>query len=144
MIENRVKNLFFNKYFLFALGLLSVIFCAFILLFQNTKRNNQNLKYTIAEVVGDSHHQINNDFGTHYEYYVNNKRYKNPININAKKENKYLIVFDSINPQKNSLLEFYEINNTISLKPQSIGWKYKEIPFFVDSLKVNKYVAKWD
>lgn len=95
-------------------------------------------KYTTALAISDWHHKNSTGIGVDYEYFVNNKKYSNTINLNLKKGQDYLLVFDSIIPENNVILDIYPINNFSSV-PLS-GWKINELPIKVDSMKVNNII----
>ncbi|SEW40298.1 hypothetical protein SAMN05421841_2690 [Chryseobacterium wanjuense] len=97
-------------------------------------------KYTIALTVSDWHHKDTNGIGVDYEYFVNSIKYSNTINLDLKKGQKYLLVFDSIIPENNVLLDIYPINS-FSLVPLN-GWKINELPIKVDSSKINNIILE--
>lgn len=141
-ILNKIKFIFWDKYFyqitfLFAL---SVIILGFVLSKRDTETINQNTKFTVATIISDWHHKNNNGFGVDYEYYVNEMRYQKTRNLNLKKGQKFLLAFDSLNPRRSHLLEEYELYSKISLKPESKGWNYNQIPFQIDSVRVKKQI----
>jgi hypothetical protein len=53
-----------------------------------------------------------------------------------KKGNKYLAVYDSLNPKSGELL-LIDITDKIYKEPFN-GWKLKDIPFKVDTIAVKK------
>ncbi|MDQ0065131.1 hypothetical protein [Chryseobacterium lathyri] len=92
-------------------------------------------KYTTALVISDWHHKDTNGVGVDYEYFVNNRKYSNTINLDLRKGQKYLLVFDSIVPENSVLLDIYPINNFSSVPIN--GWKINELPIKVDSTEIN-------
>ncbi|RXM40441.1 hypothetical protein BOQ62_05575 [Chryseobacterium sp. CH21] len=107
----------------------------------NGLRNVSNRqKYTTALVVSDWHHKNTNGIGVDYEYFVNNIKYANTINLDLKKGQKYLLVFDSIEPLNNVILDIYPIYNTSKIPLN--GWKINELPIKVDTTKINNIILE--
>ncbi|OCA77934.1 hypothetical protein BBH99_10400 [Chryseobacterium contaminans] len=102
------------------------------------KNVSKRQKYTTALVISDWHHKDTNGIGVDYEYFVDNRRYSNTINLDLKKGQKYLLVFDSIVPESNVLLDIYPINNFPSVPVN--GWKINELPIKVDRTEINNII----
>ena len=104
------------------------------------KNVSNRQKYTTALVVSDWHHKNTSGIGIDYEYFVNNIKYTNTINLDLKKGQKYLLVFDSIEPVNNVILDIYPIYNTSPIPLN--GWKINELPIKVDSTKINNIILE--
>jgi len=104
------------------------------------KNVSNRQKYTSALVVSDWHHKNTNGIGVDYEYFVNNIKYTNTINLDLKRGQRYLLVFDSIEPVNNVILDIYPIYNTSSIPLN--GWKINELPIKVDSTKINDIILE--
>ena len=141
---NKIKFIFWEKYYyqILLFIVLGTILFFFFLSRRNSETINENAKFTIATIISEWHHKNNNGFGVDYEYFVKEKRYQKTVNLNVEKEQKFLIVFDSLNPRRSHLLTDYEISNTRRLKPQSMGWTYSQVPFSLDSVKITNEIKQ--
>lgn len=102
------------------------------------KNLSKRQKFTIAKAISDWHHKNTNGIGVDYEYFVSNRQYSNTINMDLKKGQKYLLVFDSIKPENNVILDIYPINNQ-SIAPEK-GWKLSDVPISIDSTTINDLI----
>lgn len=141
-----MKKLISEKFhiILLILTLGCIIFC---LISANLGTNGilKNPKYTIGEAISDWHHKNNNGVGIDYKYDVNGIIYSKTANFSYKKEDKFLIIFDSIKPNNSAILDIYSIENyLIDVKVPSKGWKYQDVPFNIDSNTIKKYVQDWN
>ncbi|SFN92541.1 hypothetical protein SAMN05421594_4741 [Chryseobacterium oleae] len=98
----------------------------------------ENPKYTIALIISDWHHKDTNGIGVDYEYFVNKRRYSSTINLDLKKNEKYLLIFDSLHPKSNALLDAYKIDQLFNLPVK--GWSFNELPIKVDTTKIENVV----
>ncbi len=141
-----MKKLISEKFhiILLILTLGCIIFC---LISANLGTNGilKNPKYTIGEAISDWHHKNNNGVGIDYKYDVNGIIYSKTANFSYKKGDKFLIIFDSIKPNNSAILDIYSIENyLIDVKVPSKGWKYRDVPFNIDSNTIKKYVQDWN
>lgn len=98
-------------------------------------------KYTVATATTDWHQKNNNGVGTDYRYELNNKIYNGTTNFSYKKDDRFLIIYDSVKPKNAKVLDLYPIyDDYVGLKIPKNGWKYKEVPFDIDSNQIKKYV----
>lgn len=100
-------------------------------------------KYTIAYIVSDWHHKGNTGVGVDYVYYVNNKKYNYTINLNLKKNEKYLLVYDSLKPDNCRILDIYPFIHNNIIVPLN-GWKYEEVPMPIDSIEIKEYIKSYE
>lgn len=120
--------------------LVLVIVCGFIISGINSKRLLRYTKYTTATITSDWHHKNNTGVGVDYEYYVNGKSYEFTINLDLKKNEKYLLAYDSLKPSNCQILEIYPLNKNI-ISPIN-GWDLNKIPFKVNSEEISDYIKK--
>lgn len=129
-----------NKYFhLICMGILIVLISYWFLSANfGLKQLLKTPKYTIAVIVSDWHHKNNNGAGVDYEYIVNNQKYSNTVNVDAKKGERYLLIFDSLKPKNNVLLDVYPIYESIN--PPTGGWTLNEVRVKVDTAEIRNMV----
>lgn len=128
-----------KNFHLILISILSIVIGYWYISSLNGLKNiSKRQKYTIALVISDWHHKDNNGIGVDYEYFVNNKKFSNTINLDLKKEQKYLLVFDSIIPENNVLLDIYPINDLSSVPLN--GWRIDELPIKVNSREINNKI----
>ncbi|MDV7696744.1 hypothetical protein N6B72_07425 [Chryseobacterium soli] len=96
-------------------------------------------KYTTTLIISDWHHKNNHGIGVDYEYYVNKKRYSYTVNLDLKKNNKYLLIYDSLKPSNCSVLEMYPIIDNNIQTPLN-GWKYNDVPIKIDTSEIIEYL----
>ena len=131
-----------NFYKILLISVVTFIIACFVIANRDGNSINKNLKFTIATTVSEWHHKNNNGVGVDYEYIVNNKTYKKTRNVDAKKGDRYLIVFDSINPKRSCLIFFHKIEPTYKIKTKNSGWNENEVPVKVDISEIKKYVKE--
>ncbi|MGX9985027.1 hypothetical protein [Soonwooa purpurea] len=109
----------------------------------NSRITSQNIiknsKFTTAVVVDE---YLEGRRSTRdYEYIVQKRKYKNSI---SEKDvligDKYLIIYDSLNPKNCALLLMYPIEKKYKNNNE---WKYNEVPFKIDTLLIQKYVREY-
>lgn len=129
-----------NKYLhLFCIGtLLILISYWFVSADFDLKQLLKAPKYTIATIVSDWHHKNNTGTGVDYEYMVNHKKYSNTVNVDVKKGDRYLLIFDSLRPKNNVLLNVYPIYESVD--PPTEGWALTELPVRVDTIEIRNRV----
>ena len=120
-----------------AMAIVVIIF-GYIYSNNNLKNLIKYPKYTIALIISDWHHKNNHGIGVDYEYSVNEKRYNYTINLDLKKEAKYLLVYDSLKPSNCRILEMYPIIEDV--QPPINGWKYNNVPIKIDSIEIIEYL----
>ena len=98
-----------NFYKILLISVVTFIIACFVIANRDGNSINKNSKFTIATTVSEWHHKNNSGAGVDYEYIVNDKIYKKTRNVDAKKGDRYLIVFDSINPKRSCLIFFHKI-----------------------------------
>ncbi|SFN92323.1 hypothetical protein SAMN05421594_4729 [Chryseobacterium oleae] len=136
-----MKNIIDKNFYLILISILVIVIGYWYLSSLNGLKNvSKRKKYTIALVTSDWHHKDTNGIGVDYEYFVDSRKYSNTINLDLKKEQKYLLVFDSIVPENNVLLDIYPINNLSSVPVN--GWKIDELPIKVNSVEINNMVLE--
>ncbi|EFK33476.1 Uncharacterised protein [Chryseobacterium gleum] len=141
-----MKKLISEKFHIIIL-IVTFVFIIFCLISSNLGVNDllKSPKYTIGEAISDWHQKNNNGLGTDYKYQVDNKIYFKTTSCFYKKGDKFLIIFDSIKPKNAKVLDIYSIENyLIDLKVPSKGWKYKDVPFNIDSNTIKKYIQDWN
>lgn len=74
-----------NKYFHFILISILIIGYWYFSSLSDLKNVSKRQKYTTALVISDWHHKNTNGIGVDYEYFVNNIKYSNTINLDLKK-----------------------------------------------------------
>lgn len=129
-----------DKYFhliCISVGIIAISFMLIIGYFNN-KEILKNPKYTVALIVSDWHHKDTNGIGVDYEYFVNKKRYSSTINLDLKKNERYLLIFDSLQPKNNTLLEAYQVNQLFNVP--IMGWSFEELPIKVDTVRIKNSV----
>ncbi len=114
------------------------IICGFIISGINSKRLIKYTKYTTAIIKSDWHHKNNTGVGVDYEYSVNGKGYEFTINLDLKKNEKYLLAYDSLKPSNCQILEIYPLSKNI-ISPVN-GWNLNEIPVKVNSEEIFNYI----
>ncbi|PIE50383.1 MAG: hypothetical protein CSA38_02945 [Flavobacteriales bacterium] len=135
-----LKNNFSNYLWvtLFTIGIF-FIFYLFLYRVPLDERNLlKNTKYTLAIVTSDWHYKDDSGVGVDYEYFINDKYYYKTSNIRVRKGEKYIIVYDSLNPNTHCLLNNYELSDTII--PPKNGWKYNEVPIPIDSAYIRNII----
>ncbi|WP_426479425.1 hypothetical protein ACP3T3_08280 [Chryseobacterium sp. CBSDS_008] len=141
-----MKKLISEKFHIILL-ILTLIFIIFCLISANLGINDilKSPKYTIGEATSDWHHKNANGVGIDYKYHVNSITYSKTANVSYQKGDKFLIIFDSIKPDNSAILDIYSIENyLIDVKVPANGWKYKDVPFNIDSNTIKKYVQDWN
>lgn len=131
---------FLDKYLHFVcIAIIAIVFSyGYIRSYFDLKYLLTSPKYTVAVIVSDWHHKNNNGVGVDYEYMVNNKKYSNTLNVNVKKDERYLLIFDSLKPKNNVLLDVYPIYETVN--PPTDGWTLSELPLKVDTAEIRNIV----
>ena len=117
---------------------IAVIIFGYIYSNNNLKNLIKYPKYTTAIIISDWHHKNTHGIGVDYEYYVNEKRYSYTVNLDLKKNNQYLLVYDSLKPSNCSILEMYPIIRDIPVPIN--GWKYNDVPIKIDSIEIIEYL----
>lgn len=117
-----------------------VIIYGFIISSINSKRLIKYTKYTTAIVTSDWHHKTNTGVGVDYEYHVNGRKYEYTINLDLKKNEKYLLAYDSLKPSNCVILETYPLNQNV-ISPVN-GWNINELPIPVDSTTINDLILE--
>lgn len=117
-----------------------VVAYGFVISGINSRRLLKNAKYTVATVTSDWHHKNNTGVGVDYEYYVNEKSYGYTINLDLKKNEKYLIAYDSLKPSNCQILEIYPLTQNI-ISPIN-GWNLNELPIKINSEEIFDYIKK--
>jgi len=130
-----------NFHLIFIALAIVVIIYGFFFSNINSKRILKYPKYTIAKIISDWHYKNNTGIGVDYIYYVGNKKYNYTINIDLQKNEKYLLIYDSLKPSNCRILGIYPIADSI-IAPTN-GWRYKEIPIEVDSNEIKEYIRKY-
>jgi hypothetical protein len=95
-------------------------------------------KFTTTIITTDYHHKNFNGVGVDYEYFINSKKYTSTIDLHLRKNEKYLLIYDSLKYKNNLLLEIYQIQGAIKVPLK--GWRYEEVPITIDSLAIKKYI----
>jgi len=129
-----------NLHFVIILILVVIIGYWYFNSMNSLKDISKNPKYTTALIISDWHHKNNTGIGVDYEYYVNTKKYSNTVNLDLKKGQRYLLVFDSIAPENNVILDIYPMDNRF-LSPVN-GWSINELPIHVDSTAINDIILE--
>lgn len=119
-----------------------IIFYLFSLRNQKTILKNQ--KYTLGIITSEFHHKTTGKpAGKDYEYKVRGRKYeKTASRIRTKIGSKYLIIYDSLHPNRACLLRDYEINKEIKIEYKEDGWKPNEVPINIDTIQIRKFVEK--
>lgn len=132
----------YNHIFFIILVFLSMGYFYLIHLPHARKNTLKHSKYTIATIISDWHHRNDNGYGYDYDYFINGKRYrKTSNNVHAKKGERRLIMYDSLNPNHHCFLGYYELHDSITT-PKN-GWKYEQVPIAIDSAEIREYIEKW-
>ena len=142
----KIKRIISEKFHIIILTFTS-IFIIFCIISTNLGINNmlKSPKYTLGEATSDWHYKNNNGVGIDYKYHVNGITYSKTANFSYQKGDKFLIIFDSIEPDNSAILNIYSIENyLIDLKVPSKGWKYQDVPFNIDSNTIKKYVQDYN
>ncbi|MBV8325688.1 hypothetical protein [Chryseobacterium sp.] len=135
-----------NK-FLIILTVITALLIIYGMIAENVwvKQMLKNPRYTIGEATSDWHQKNNNGVGTDYRYQVNDKIYFKTGSCSYRKGDRFLIIFDSIEPQNARVLDIYAIENyLIGLQVPKNGWKYQDVPFDIDSNTIKKYLQDWN
>ncbi len=127
-----------NFHVLMIVIVIIIIICGYILSNINYNRLLKYTKYTSALITSDWHHKNSTGVGVDYEYYVNGKKYEYTINLDLKKNEKYLLAYDSLKPNNCRILEIYPLNT--DLVSSSDGWRFDEIPIKVNHQKIIQYL----
>ncbi|CEJ71542.1 hypothetical protein BN1195_03891 [Chryseobacterium oranimense G311] len=142
----KIKKIISEKFHIIILTF-TLIFIIFCLISASLGINNilKSPKYTIGEATSDWHYKNNNGVGIDYKYHVNGITYSKTAIFSYQKGDKFIIIFDSIEPNNSAILNIYSIENyLIDLKVPSKGWKYQDVPFNIDSNTIKKYVQDWN
>ncbi|GEN69684.1 hypothetical protein [Chryseobacterium rhizosphaerae] len=136
-----MKKIIEKKFHLILISILVIVIGYWFLSSLNGLKNvSKRQKYTVALVISGWHHKDTHGIGVDYEYFVNNKKYSNTINLDLKKEQKYLLAFDSIVPENNVLLDIYPINDLSSFPIN--GWRIDELPIKVNSAEIHNLILE--
>lgn len=118
-----------------------LIFFIIIIADNSSEKKIKNIfkhsKYTCGTIISDWHQRNNQGIGTDYEYSVNKVRHMGIYSRQIDKKDKYLVVYDSVNPNNSKLLFNHPIPNNM-IVPLS-GWKFSEIPIPIDSSELKDY-----
>jgi len=102
----KMKEVFKNMRPFLLILLIIPIFYIFSIFRINKLIKNQ--KFTIGEISSEWHTKTTNKtFGIDYSYVVKNKKYVGQTKENLKISEKYLVVFDSLNPNNATLISEY-------------------------------------
>ena len=112
--------------------------------YRDQKTITKNKKYTIGTITSEWHHKNDKGVGVDFEYNVNGKKYDKTFSKDVEIGNKYLVVFDSIHPNRFVLLPFYEFDKKFNYDVPQNGWKFSEVPILIDTVKVNNYINDWN
>lgn len=132
-----------NKNFHFIMIILVALFIIYGFIYEKMwiEKMLERPKYTVATATTDWHQKNDNGVGTDYRYELNNKVYNGTTNFSYKKGNRFLIIYDSVKPKNAKVLDLYPIyDDYVGLKIPKNGWKYKEVPFDIDSNQIKKYM----
>lgn len=135
---------FFKSYYHIILCVFPIVWMIYLYFFSNVEINHilKNSKYTVTVITSDWHTKSGfKSFGIDYEYHVDGKLYIKQTLKKLMKSQKYLLVFDSLNPQNARILEMYPLYDSINL-PEN-GWTYKQVPISIDSIQIKEYVEKY-
>jgi len=120
---------------------IAIIFYGYLDANNNKEQLLKNFKFTVARITSDWHYKNDNGIGVDYEYFVNKNRYSSTVNVDVKKNETYLLVYDSIKPRNCLVLEMYPIYD--SIEPPKNGWKYEDLPIKVDTLRIKEHINKY-
>ncbi|SKC07939.1 hypothetical protein SAMN05660477_02844 [Soonwooa buanensis] len=130
-----------NKNILYAAPVVLVIIVGFINSYIVSGKINKHPKYTTAVLINEYVAGKRTTFD--YNYNIKGIKYTNAISSNKVEiGEKYLVVYDSLNPKNCALLLIYPIEK--DYKPTSNGWKYNEVPFKIDTVLIQKYVKNYN
>ncbi|WP_345425833.1 hypothetical protein, partial [Actinomycetospora chlora] len=120
-----------------------VIVVLLLMIFFGEKSFLKHTKYTIATITSDFHYrQTTKGAGTDFIFFLNNKKIKSGSSTGTFiKGDNYLIAFDSLHPNNNSIFQV-NVTDSIYVYPKN-GWKLKEIPFKVDTTALKRQLKKW-
>lgn len=138
---------FTDKYFVIILFVFLASFIIFCLIGSTIETKNmlKRPKFTIAIATTDWHHKNNNGVGTDYMYKLDGVTFRRTTSDSYKKGDKFLIIYDSLKPEKSQGLPLYSVKQDyIGLKIPENGWKYVEVPFKIDSNIIRKYLNDWN
>jgi len=136
-----------NKYFIIVLAVSTILFIIFCFIGSTLETKNilKRPKFTIAIATTDWHPKNNNGVGTDYMYKLNGVTFRRTISGSYKKGDKFLVIYDSLKPEKSQGLPLYPVKQDyIGLKIPENGWKYEEVPFNIDSNLIRKYLNDWN
>ena len=146
-IFQKIKYYLWDKYFgiSWLMFIILTISTFTLLAYRDQKTITKNKKYTIGTITSEWHHKkTGKPAGVDFIYEVKGSVYDKVFARSLKKGNKYLVVFDSIHPNRFCLLPFYELDKNFNYEIPSVGWKFEEIPFLIDTIKVNNYINDWN
>jgi len=141
LIQNN-RKLMKSTYYVRGFILICIIFIIYMFYVNNRNIDAllKNSKYTVAIVTSEKHAKSTfKSFGHDFEYKLNDEDYMRQTSENLVKGQKYLLVFDSLNPKYSMILAIYPIFHEIKI-PKN-GWKYDEVPMKIDTLKIKKYIS---
>lgn len=124
-----------NFHIIFIVFAVFVIIYGFISSNINSKRLIKYSKFTVAEIISDWHYKNNTGIGVDYVYSVNNRKYNYTINLDLKKGERYLLVYDSLIPSNCRVLDIYPILDK-EITPPANGWKDKDVPIVLNTKSV--------
>ncbi|WP_312321732.1 hypothetical protein [Soonwooa sp.] len=129
-----------KKNILYAAPIVLVIIFSLINSYFTSGKINKHPKYTTAILVNEYLARRLTTFD--YNYSINGIKYTNAVSSNKVEiGEKYLVVYDSLNPKNCALLLIYPIEK--DYEPASNGWKYNEVPFKIDTVLIQKYVKNY-
>lgn len=134
---------FTDTYFVIILFVSLASFIIFSLIGSRIETKNilKRPKFTIAIATTDWHHKNNNGVGTDYMYRINGVTFRRTTSDSYKKGDKFLIIYDSLKPEKSQGLPLYPVKQDyIGLKIPENGWIYEKVPFNIDSNLIIKYL----
>ncbi|MFA7615999.1 MAG: hypothetical protein WCY16_05410 [Weeksellaceae bacterium] len=140
---------FFIKYKYIFIALMGIVVLYFFVhIGNNWVKNKNNIlldsgRFTIG-YVGQPHKQSRSSYYD-YVFYVNNNKHKRrhyiPRATVLDKNSRYFVIFNPINPKKNSLLlQPYPVPDSITSAPPE-GWK--ELPIPVDKEEIRKFLEDY-
>ncbi|MBP0613407.1 hypothetical protein J8J42_10150 [Chryseobacterium sp. cx-311] len=129
---------------LFLMGCLIVIIMAFAVTYligtMEVRSTLTHCKYTVGTMTSDWHHRNNNGFGTDFSYEVEGIVFNRITHSDLRKGEKYLVMYDSLNPSGSLLLDKHKVPARIEAPFK--GWKFSEIPIAIDSSDLSMYIIK--
>lgn len=122
-----MKQIFKNIKPFFLILLIPLFFG--VLSYFRSEKMLKNKKFTIGEITSEWHSQSTfKSFGVDYTYIVDDEVFTKQISKDLKKGNKYLVVYDSLNPNNAMIIPEYYMN--IYKIPEN-GWHKEELPIKV-------------